>query len=54
KIEEPFRMGQTLKNSLELDISLEKQLIEEKLSELQTRNANEETITSMMKELGTI
>ncbi|RYR43047.1 hypothetical protein Ahy_A08g039479 [Arachis hypogaea] len=29
--EEPFRMGQTLKNSLKLDISLEKQLIEEKL-----------------------
>nr|XP_025669766.1 probable fatty acyl-CoA reductase 5 [Arachis hypogaea] len=51
--EEPFRMGQTIKTSSKLDISLEKQLIEEKLSDIQTRNANEKTITSMMKELGT-
>ncbi|RYQ97838.1 hypothetical protein Ahy_B08g093911 [Arachis hypogaea] len=50
--EESFRMGQTLKSSLELDISLEKQLIEEKLSELQEQNANQETITSIMKEFG--
>ncbi|XP_057730455.1 probable fatty acyl-CoA reductase 4 [Arachis stenosperma] len=53
-LEEPFRMGQTIKRSSELDINLEKQLIEEKLSELQARNANEKTITSIMKELGTI
>ncbi|XP_015935829.1 probable fatty acyl-CoA reductase 4 [Arachis duranensis] len=52
--EEPFRLGQTLKSSSELDINLEKQLIEEKLSELQAQNANEETITSIMKEFGAI
>ncbi|KAL4292714.1 probable fatty acyl-CoA reductase 4 [Arachis ipaensis] len=52
--EEPFRMGQTLKSSFELDINLEKQLIKKKLSELQSQNANQETITSIMKEFGTI
>ncbi|MED6148870.1 hypothetical protein PIB30_057130 [Stylosanthes scabra] len=52
KPEEPFQMGQTLKGSLKLDINLEKKLIEQKLSELHTQNANEETITSIMKELG--
>ncbi|MED6160590.1 hypothetical protein PIB30_052855 [Stylosanthes scabra] len=51
--EEPFHMGQTLKSSSKLDINLEKLLMEQKLSELQAQNANEETITSIMKEFGT-
>ncbi|MED6205244.1 hypothetical protein PIB30_016037 [Stylosanthes scabra] len=51
--EEPFQMGQTLKGSSKLDINLEKKLIEQKLSELHAQNANEETITSIMTELGT-
>ncbi|MED6115611.1 hypothetical protein PIB30_092330, partial [Stylosanthes scabra] len=50
--EEPFQMGQTRKGSSKLDINLEKKLIEQKLSELHAQNANEETITSIMKELG--
>ncbi|MED6205243.1 hypothetical protein PIB30_016036 [Stylosanthes scabra] len=50
--EEPFQMGQTIKGSSKLDINLEKKLIEQKLSELHAQNANEETITSIMTELG--
>ncbi|KAL1345566.1 hypothetical protein AAHE18_08G126900 [Arachis hypogaea] len=53
-LEEAFHMGQTLKSPLKLDINLEKKLIEEKLSELKAQNVNERTITSIMKEFGTI
>ncbi|CAL0332335.1 unnamed protein product [Lupinus luteus] len=53
--EEPIHMGQTLNNSPRLlHINLEKQLMEEKLSELHAHNANEETITKTMKEFGMI
>ncbi|XLR33788.1 hypothetical protein S83_061688 [Arachis hypogaea] len=52
--EEAFHMGQTLKSPLKLDINLEKKLIKEKLGELKAQNINERTITSIMKEFGTI
>ncbi|OIW20697.1 hypothetical protein TanjilG_21030 [Lupinus angustifolius] len=52
--EEPIHMGQTLNKCRRLDINLEKQLIQEKLSELRAQNANEETITKTMKKFGMI
>ncbi|XP_027911721.1 alcohol-forming fatty acyl-CoA reductase-like [Vigna unguiculata] len=52
--EEPFAMGETLNGSSKLDINIEKLLTEEKLKELEAENASEKTITSVMKNLGTI
>ena len=52
--EEPFDMGETLNGSSKLDINVEKLLTEEKLKELEAENASEKTITSVMKNLGTI
>ncbi|WVZ04429.1 hypothetical protein V8G54_025235 [Vigna mungo] len=52
--EKPFHMGETLNGSSRLDINLEKLLIEEKLKELEAENASDKTITSVMKNLGTL
>ncbi|KAG2397460.1 Alcohol-forming fatty acyl-CoA reductase [Vigna angularis] len=52
--EKPFHMGETLNGSSRLDINLEKLLAEEKLKELEAENASEKTISSVMKNLGTI
>ncbi|KAE9585811.1 putative alcohol-forming fatty acyl-CoA reductase [Lupinus albus] len=53
--EEPIQMGQTInKKSQILDINLEKQLIEEKMSELRAQNSSEKTITQTMIKFGMI
>ncbi|KAI4357334.1 hypothetical protein L6164_001290 [Bauhinia variegata] len=51
-LEEPLRMGQTLKEFSELDIEYEKKLIKEKLNELKAEYANEGIITSKMRSFG--
>ncbi|XP_057457852.1 fatty acyl-CoA reductase 3-like isoform X2 [Lotus japonicus] len=51
-VEEPLHIGQMKKGSSNLDIFLEKQMIEEKLKELRAHNANEGTIKSVMQSFG--
>ncbi|KAK4492258.1 hypothetical protein RD792_003061 [Penstemon davidsonii] len=52
--EKPFRMGETLIGAKisYLDINKENELVRERLRELQIQNANQEKITSAMKDLG--
>ncbi|MFX6572753.1 SDR family oxidoreductase, partial [Acinetobacter baumannii] len=52
--EKPFEMGETLPGAKiqYLDINMEKQIVEEKLKELQILNATEKEITRVMKDLG--
>ncbi|KAL3850182.1 hypothetical protein ACJIZ3_012064 [Penstemon smallii] len=52
--EKPFRMGETLIGAKisYLDINKEIELVQERLRELQIQNANQEKITSAMKDLG--
>ncbi|KAL3850314.1 hypothetical protein ACJIZ3_012196 [Penstemon smallii] len=52
--EKPFRMGETLIGAKisYLDINKEMELVQERLRELQIQNANQEKITSAMKNLG--
>lgn len=51
-LEKPFNLGDTLNGTSGLDINAEKQLIEERLKELNAENASEKSITSAMKDLG--
>ncbi|KAL0369546.1 UNVERIFIED_CONTAM: Alcohol-forming fatty acyl-CoA reductase [Sesamum angustifolium] len=52
--EQPIHMGETLPGAKisYLDINMEKKIVEEKLRELQTLNAAQKEITSVMKDLG--
>ena len=45
-------MGESLNGTCKLDITAEKKLVEEKLNQLRQENANEEAVTSIMKDLG--
>ena len=51
-LEEPFTMGETLIGASQLDINHEKELVEERLNELQAEGCTEEVITSTMKDMG--
>lgn len=51
-LEEPLHGDQMKKGSAKLDIKLEKQLIEDKLTELRMHETNEEEIKSVMKSFG--
>ncbi|XP_022854799.1 alcohol-forming fatty acyl-CoA reductase-like [Olea europaea var. sylvestris] len=51
-LEKPFNLGDTLNGTSGLDINAEKQLIEERLKELNAENVSAKSITSAMKDLG--
>ncbi|KAH9723822.1 putative fatty acyl-CoA reductase 4 [Citrus sinensis] len=51
--ENSFTMGEMVKWPRKLDIMAEKQLVEQKLNQLQTTGAAEDEVTSIMKDLGT-
>ncbi|GAY53867.1 hypothetical protein CUMW_152270 [Citrus unshiu] len=51
--ENSFTMGEMLKWPRKLDIIAEKELVEQKLNQLQTTGAAEDEVTSIMKDLGT-
>ncbi|CAI9773634.1 unnamed protein product [Fraxinus pennsylvanica] len=51
-LEKPFNLGDTLNGTSGLDINAEKQVIEEKLKELNDENVSAKSITSAMKDLG--
>ena len=51
-LEEPLHADQMKKGYAKLDIKLEKQLIEDKLTELRMHKTNKEAITSVMKSFG--
>ncbi|KAG5525632.1 hypothetical protein RHGRI_032068 [Rhododendron griersonianum] len=50
-LEKPYCMGETL-NGLNLDLDMEKKIMEERLIELQAKEATEQEITLAMKDLG--
>jgi len=50
--EKPFEMGQSLKETSNLDIHKEMDLLERKIAELQAINANEQTIKFALKDYG--
>ncbi|KAI8531911.1 hypothetical protein RHMOL_Rhmol11G0172900 [Rhododendron molle] len=50
-LEKPYCMGETL-NGLNLDLDMEKIIMEERLIELQAKEATEQEITLAMKDLG--
>ncbi|XP_058190370.1 alcohol-forming fatty acyl-CoA reductase-like isoform X1 [Rhododendron vialii] len=50
-LEKPYCMGETL-NGLNLDLDMEKKIMEERLIELQAKEATEQEITLVMKDLG--
>jgi len=52
--EEPSDMAETLNGFSRLNINTEKLFAEEKLKELKAEKASEQTITSVMKNLGNI
>lgn len=47
-LETPLKLSDTVG----LDIEMEKKVVEEKLEELQTQNASQKYISSIMKDLG--
>lgn len=51
-LEKPYYMGETLNETLGLDIEAEKKVMDEKLKQLKAENASEKSITTAMKELG--
>ncbi|KDP42364.1 hypothetical protein JCGZ_01940 [Jatropha curcas] len=51
-LEKPFTMGRPKKGTSEIDIEMEKKLLEEKLNELISENASEKEITAFMKDFG--
>ncbi|XP_074326145.1 fatty acyl-CoA reductase 3-like [Apium graveolens] len=51
-MEDPYKMGETLNGEGGLDIYKEKQIIEDALSQLNHKNAYNETIILALKELG--
>ncbi|VFQ72895.1 unnamed protein product [Cuscuta campestris] len=51
-LEKPLILGETLNGTSKLDIDVEKKVIQEKLEELQTQNANEKDVKSAMRDLG--
>ncbi|XP_068494996.1 fatty acyl-CoA reductase 1-like isoform X1 [Phaseolus vulgaris] len=50
--EKPFEMGQTLKESSKLDITEEMNLLKNKIDELRSKNATENTIKNALKDYG--
>lgn len=51
-LEEPFSMGATLNGKNDLDIEKEKKLVQEKLSELHSKNVSEKEERFAMKKFG--
>ncbi|KAI8524309.1 hypothetical protein RHMOL_Rhmol13G0140500 [Rhododendron molle] len=51
-LENPYRMGETLNGGGGLDIDAEKKVVEERLSELHTKEATDAEITMDMKDFG--
>ncbi|XP_062083105.1 alcohol-forming fatty acyl-CoA reductase-like [Humulus lupulus] len=50
--EKAFEIGETLKKSNKLDFEVEKQLVQQKLNQLQQLQASQQVITTTMKEFG--
>ncbi|KAL2541032.1 Fatty acyl-CoA reductase 3 [Abeliophyllum distichum] len=50
--EDSFKLGETLNGTSELDISIEKNVVEETLNHLRAENSSEESIKSAMIDLG--
>ncbi|XP_047152306.1 fatty acyl-CoA reductase 1-like, partial [Vigna umbellata] len=50
--EKPFEMGQTLKETSKLDITVEMNLLKKKIDEIRSENATENTIKYVMKDYG--